>query len=292
MPVTNQFIVPRFFTARPQFPYLQVDTFSYVEYRSRSNHYRNQVLTTSYLFTVILSGEKIIHTANGDLHITKGDAFFAQKGTYIFSEILASHDEYKALIFFIDDSFLEHFLRHYGPAQSLQAADRAKEIFPIPVSPLFEVSINSVIPFFQHPTDLSQQLLQLKLTELLLHCIDADHHGNFIGFLHSQYSTRKQELRSLIDRYCLKRVTITELAKLSGRSLSAFKRDFWEAFTDTPRHWIANRRLDQARLLLTGSNLQVGEVCLQVGFDSFSHFSFLFKKKFGISPSSFKKAHN
>ncbi len=238
---------------------------------------------------MILSGKKIIHTSAGDLHISKGEAFFAQKGTYIFSEILASHDEYKALIFFIDDSFLEQFLRHYGPPKKLQAANRAKEIFPIPVSPLFEVSINSVIPFFQHPTDHSQQLLQLKLTELLLHCIDADGHGNFINFLYTQYSTRKQELRAVIDRYCLKRVTIADLAKLSGRSLSAFKRDFAEAFADTPRRWITNHRLDHARMLLTSSNLQVGEICLQVGFDSFSHFSHLFKKKFGVSPSLLQK---
>lgn len=289
MSATNQFVVPRFFATQPQFPFLQVDTFSYVEYRSRSDQYKNQVLATSFLFTVILSGKKIIHTTNGDLHITKGDAFFAQKGTYIFSEILASHDEYKALIFFIDDSFLENFLHHYGPDQDLQSTDRTKEIFQIPVSPLFEVCINSVIPFFQHPTDLSQQLLKLKLTELLLHCIEADRHGNFISFLHSQYSTRKRELRTLIDHYCLKRVTIAELAKLSGRSLSAFKRDFEEAFADTPRHWITNHRLDHARMLLTGSNLQVGEVCLQVGFDSLSHFSQLFKKKFGFSPSSLQK---
>ncbi|MDR3541672.1 MAG: helix-turn-helix transcriptional regulator [Desulfosporosinus sp.] len=292
MSAITEFVTPRLFSGQKQYPYLQVDDFSYVEYRSSSNQYRNHFIITSYLFVVILSGEKIIHTPGGDLHIKEGEAFFAQKGTYLFSEILATQDEYRTLVFFIGDSFLELFLRRHSRFLGLQSGEEIREIFIIPVSPLLETSINSVLPYFLHRTDLSQQLLRLKLEELLLHIVDADPGKHFIGFLHAQYFTRRRELRSLMEKYFMKRVTIAELAKLSGRSLSAFKREFREAFNESPRRWITCRRLDQAKVLLAESNLNIGEICFRVGFDNFSHFSQIFKRKYGFPPSSLQKIRN
>jgi len=285
----SECITPRFFVGQQQFPYLQVDDFSYVQYRSSADQYRNQVVVTSYLFVVILSGEKIIHTSDGDLHIKAGGAFFARKGSYLFSEILASQEEYRTLVFFIDDSFLKHFLHRHCRFLAHQSADKVKDIFTIPVSPLLEVSINSVLPFFLHHSEFSQPLLRLKLEELLLHILEADSSGHFINFLHTQYSTRKRELQTLMERYFLSRITISELARLSGRSLSAFKREFREIFHESPRRWITSRRLEHARILLAGSDQNVSEICFQIGFDNFSHFSQVFKRKYGCTPSSLQK---
>jgi AraC-like DNA-binding protein len=291
----TEFITPRFFSGQEKYPLLRVDDFSYVEYRHCVNQYRNRIIVTSYLFVVLLSGEKIIHTADGDLSIKAGQAFFARKGSYLFSEILASQDEYRTLVFFIDDSFLKQFLERYSRLLNGRSVGAVKQIFAIPVSPLLKASIDSVLPFFLHRSGLSHQLLRLKFEELLLHIVDADPEGDFLGFLHAQYSARKRELQALMERYVLKRVTIHELAMLSGRSLSAFKREFRETFQDSPRRWITNRRLEHAKMLLAGSDLndlRVGEICIEAGFDNFSHFSQIFKKKYGFSPSSLQKIRN
>ncbi len=48
-------------------------------------------------------------------------------------------------------------------------------------------------------------------------------------------------------------------------------------------------RLRQAKSLLETTDLPVGEIALQVGFRSFSHFSRSFAKEFGISPSETRK---
>lgn len=297
MPITTEFITPRFFSTQEHHPFLKVDDFSYVEYRHSVNQYRNRIIATSYFFVVVLSGEKIIHTADCDLHIKAGQAFFARKGSHLFSEVLASQDEYRTLVFFIDDSFLKQFLDRHGRLLDRPAAVKGKDVFAIPVSPLLRAGIDSVLPYFLHRTgrDRQSQLLRLKFEELLLHIVDADTDGNFLGFLSSQYSIRKNELQALMEKYVLKRVTVEELARLSGRSLSAFKREFKEVFQDSPRRWITNRRLEHARMLLAGSNrhdLSVGEICIEVGFDNFSHFSQIFKKKFGLPPSSLQKIRN
>jgi DNA-binding response OmpR family regulator len=53
--------------------------------------------------------------------------------------------------------------------------------------------------------------------------------------------------------------------------------------------YIRTVRLRRAKALLESSDLPVGEIALQVGFKSFSHFSRSFAKEFGLSPSETRK---
>lgn len=85
-------------------------------------------------------------------------------------------------------------------------------------------------------------------------------------------------------------VSISDLAYLSGRSLSAFKREFQVTYNTSPLQWIRNRRLDKAEELLTHSNLSVTDICFTIGFENVAHFSKVFKERFGYPPSALKKA--
>ncbi len=59
---------------------------------------------------------------------------------------------------------------------------------------------------------------------------------------------------------------------------------------DTPIRYLINIRLDKAKELLEESpELSIKEVADQVGYDDAYHFSKLFKKRFGVSPSGCKK---
>jgi AraC family transcriptional regulator, exoenzyme S synthesis regulatory protein ExsA len=84
-------------------------------------------------------------------------------------------------------------------------------------------------------------------------------------------------------------VSLNDLAYLSGRSLSTFKREFKDVYNTPPLQWIRNRRLDRARELLTHSPLSVTDICFTTGFENVAHFSKVFKERFGISPSRFKQ---
>ncbi|WP_028584051.1 helix-turn-helix transcriptional regulator [Desulfogranum mediterraneum] len=281
-------IAPRFFENQSTFTHLKVGDFSCVEYRSSTDNRKNSILVTSYLFVVLLSGRKIIHNGTDDLHIRAGNAFFAEKGSYLFSEILETTDRYQALIFFIDDSFLASFLKSHACPPSQNHSQERERIFQIHLSPLLQASIQSLLPFFVHPTDNSDTLMRLKLEELLLLILDSGDNGSFHAFLHDLHSTRKQNLIQLMEEYYLKPVSLKELAALSGRSLASFKRDFQKIFQQPPRQWINNRRLEQARVLLLHPDNNVSDTCFMVGFQNVSHFSQLFKKRFGCSPSALR----
>jgi len=81
---------------------------------------------------------------------------------------------------------------------------------------------------------------------------------------------------------------IEDFAKLCGRSLSVFKRDFNSHFNTTPFKWIKTKRLEYAKELLMESDLNVNQVCFESGFINNSHFIKSFKEKFELPPHQFK----
>ncbi|HEV2481618.1 MAG TPA: AraC family transcriptional regulator, partial [Puia sp.] len=71
----------------------------------------------------------------------------------------------------------------------------------------------------------------------------------------------------------------------TGRSLAGFKRDFQKTFGMSPRQWLLEKRLTEARHLIERKNKRPSGIYLDLGFESLSHFSHAFKKKFGKAPT-------
>ncbi len=68
-----------------------------------------------------------------------------------------------------------------------------------------------------------------------------------------------------------------------------FIRQFEAVFGTTPHQFRIQSRLDQAKLLLALGEHSVTEVCMEVGFSSLGSFSELFTRRFGSSPSVYKR---
>jgi len=84
-------------------------------------------------------------------------------------------------------------------------------------------------------------------------------------------------------------VPIEKFAQLTGRSLAGFKRDFQKAFDLPPRQWLLSKRLDAAKFLIENKHQRPSAIYLELGFESLSHFSHSFKKKYGLIPSHLTK---
>lgn len=80
-------------------------------------------------------------------------------------------------------------------------------------------------------------------------------------------------------------IPIEKFAQLTGRSLAGFKRDFLKTFGVSPRHWLQDKWLNAAKYLIEIKHKRPSAIYLDLGFESLSHFSHSFKKKFGKSPS-------
>ncbi|TWR24717.1 helix-turn-helix transcriptional regulator [Mucilaginibacter pallidiroseus] len=83
-------------------------------------------------------------------------------------------------------------------------------------------------------------------------------------------------------------VPVEKFAQLTGRSLAAFKRDFLKVFGIPPRQWLQDKRLQEAKHLIETKHQKPSAIYLDLGFESLSHFSHSFKKKFGKAPTDIR----
>jgi len=60
-----------------------------------------------------------------------------------------------------------------------------------------------------------------------------------------------------------------------------------KTFGAPPRHWLQEKRLKEAKHLIEAKHQKPSAIYLDLGFESLSHFSHSFKKKFGKAPTEF-----
>jgi AraC-like DNA-binding protein len=83
-------------------------------------------------------------------------------------------------------------------------------------------------------------------------------------------------------------LTLREIAEVACLSPHHFLRLFKQVFHATPHQYLTHLRLERARSLLAKTQTPITEVCLLVGFESLGSFSWLFRKRFGLSPKEFR----
>lgn len=83
-------------------------------------------------------------------------------------------------------------------------------------------------------------------------------------------------------------LTVAMVARVACLSPYHFHRMFKLGFGETPMEFLQSRRLDEARILLTRTDMPVTAIGLAVGFESPGSFSWLFRRRFGLSPRQFR----
>ena len=70
-----------------------------------------------------------------------------------------------------------------------------------------------------------------------------------------------------------------------------FSRSFRQTFGETPHQYLLTRRIERACYLLRTTDMQVAEVCLDVGFNSVGSFTSTFRRHVGVSPTEYRREH-
>ena len=83
---------------------------------------------------------------------------------------------------------------------------------------------------------------------------------------------------------------VDTLARVAHLSTRQFERRFVDAMGVTPGRWIARRRIEAARSLLTDADLPVESVAARVGLSA-AGFRATFKRAVGLSPAAYRAQH-
>ena len=148
---------------------------------------------------------------------------------------------------------------------------------------MLESFFASLIPYYDLESELPEKIISVKIEEAIaiLRALDP----NIDNVLADFSQLEKINIVDFMERNYMFNMNIEKFGRMTGRSLTTFKRDFKKAFNTTPQKWLMQKRLELAHHQLEKQGRKPIEIYLETGFEDLSHFSFAFKKHFGYSPA-------
>lgn len=246
------------------------------------NNYKHTAIISSNLLNIVYKGTKILHTKEGNIEVKEGEAFFITKGEYIMSEVIGQSD-YECLLIFFDHDKARKLISEL-PFKLHNQTLETQSIFNFGLNENVQSTINSLKEYLETKPTFADELITLKLKELMLLILGSPLKENFIRFCQN-LTTNKTDLKSFMENNFEKNLTIEEFARFSGRSHSGFKSEFKNIFDITPMQWLLKKRVQKARFLIHELGYDVGTAALEVGFKTHAHFSRVYKKHYNTNPS-------
>ncbi len=105
---------------------------------------------------------------------------------------------------------------------------------------------------------------------------------------HEQERKLSHTIAYMKENYA-KKLTLEELAQVSGYSIPHFKKLFRDETGSSPIRYLNDFRIGRAKDLLGSGLFSVQEVAAVCGFENVYYFSNAFKKQTGISPKHYRK---
>lgn len=211
-----------------------------------------------------------------------GFGFFRRNSLLKFIKQPPEHGELKTISVYLDEDTLREFSMEYGYTASKQV--NAPVVTLLKPHPLYASYIQSLQPYDALDSDGNEHLMKLKLKEAILLLLKVNPELKDILFDFSLPG--KIDLEAFMQQNFHFNVELKRFAYLTGRSLATFKRDFEKIFHTAPSRWLQQKRLQEAYYLIKEKHRKTSDVYLEVGFEDLSHFSFAFKKAYGVAPSA------
>lgn len=94
-----------------------------------------------------------------------------------------------------------------------------------------------------------------------------------------------------IDANFNKRLTLAVISKTLAINPHYLHRIFKKELGKTPAEYLLDIRIQKAKFLLATTTQPSTDIAFEVGFNSLSHFSKVFKEKVGIPPTGYRQQH-
>lgn len=215
-------------------------------------------------------------------HLKEGEYCIVRKNHLARYNKQKQNGEFEKVVVIFDTDFLKTFAeKHKTKAQN---STNEASFVHIKKSDLVPNFILSLMPYYNDGGEIDDTFSNIKREELLL--ILLKENPELTAILFDFAPPEKIDLEAYMNRNYKFNISMERFAYLTGRSISAFKRDFASIFSDTPSRWLIQRRLQEGYFLIEKKGKKPSDIYLDLGFEDLSHFSFAFKKKYGITPSA------
>lgn len=243
----------------------------------------NEQFVAEHSLGYIIAGEMHLFINNETIVCKAGTIGLTRKNQLLKSvKFPPQGGEFKSISIFLT----QEMLRQYANAHNIVTGnvnDKTPAVQLPADNPFLKGYFQSLLPYCTANEKLSASLGELKAKEAVevLLKIQPDLKNLLFDFS----EPHKIDLEAFMNRNFTYNVPLSNFAKLSGRSLAGFKRDFEKIFSTSPGTWLQQKRLKEAYFLIKEKGKKPSDVYLDVGFENLSHFSYAFKKIYGLAPS-------
>ncbi len=233
---------------------------------------------------LILQGSKEMHIGHRAISVAEGDALLVSHALPVNAKITrASADvPYLALIFSLDLGILRSLYEQVGEA--IVDAQDATSLCASKADPAWTGPMVRYLELIKVPLDaevlgpmilkeIHFRLLLSPIGGMLRNLLSVDSHASRIS--KSILKIRADFRESLI---------VADLAQVAGMSTSSFHEHFKSVTGTTPLQYQKDLRMIEAHRLLTCGVPSVSVAGFEVGYESPTHFSRDYSRKFGCSP--------
>ena len=277
----------KYFGKSTKFNKLIGDDYMFVEYKCPLEVENFKLWTETPFLNYVISGKKEWTALEGNYTAHQGEALFIRQGVYNTKQYLEK--EYCVMLFFITEDFIRRFIKNHDHIAEPRENAINNQIYRINVGNSLNALFISVFNYMNQRKEIPRDLVEMKFDELLYNITLDPHNRDLTNYFLSLQRVEKSDLDTIMMQNFYCDLKLEEFARLSGRSLSTFKRDFKEYYNETPGKWLNSKRLEYAKTLLQNSELTINEICFESGFKNTSHFNHSFKQKFKYPPSQYRK---
>lgn len=267
--------------------------FSWVSVRTPAR-FTGAMASQEACFAYVLEGESSLYSEKEKLRAQATEAVLSKCGTYVTK--LFSRNKgglYSAITVHFHEAVLKkvyaqavpHFLKEQPPADHPNMAKVA-------ATTLIRQFFENIQFYFKHPELITEDILVLKLKEIILILLQTNNAPLIFDLLHHLYAKRTFGFKEVVEAHICSAISLAELASLTHHSLSSFKREFKKLYADTPEHYFIQKRTEKVAELLLVSDESLSTIAWECGFKSLAHMSRVFKARYGVAPSGYRESLN
>lgn len=242
-------------------------------------------------FVTVINGRSQLFLPNIQLDLGPSDSFIMKCENFVNNWLPNADDEPNEaiIVHFYPDMLKTVYGEKLPDVFSSGPQSASNPVEKIEMNAMIRNFVDSLRYYFDYPEFMTDDLIKIKIRELVLIMVNCDASGKIKAVLSELFKSREYEFKEIIHSHLYDDLRLQELAFFAGLSLSSFKRKFNAVFGTSPTRYIKHKRLEKAQNMLQMSTQRVSEVAYACGFNDVAYFSKTFSSVYNCTPSAYRK---
>lgn len=243
------------------------------------------ILTQPCVSFLISGQERLLVEGEPDVVLNAGDLVLIPAGLPFHTDFRHEDGPLRAYLFFFNHALVREFEKNTDTSRS-QSSHTVLCLRKNERMSAFMQSMDDVYG----GASAENAVVKLKLLELLYFVAgQAGLEKTRQVLRRSPGEARAFGIRDVMQSHFAPMLTVEDYAKIAGRPIASFNRDFKRVFGIPPGKWLFREKMRRAARLLSSSDTTVTQVALELDYQSISHFIDRFRTHFGETPKQYQR---